>query len=75
MRQGVVNIRFHDQAKLPDQGLRQLIDIWSERLAFLSPRAVRVTMAEQEWGEMYPQVNTLLKGLVQSMVDTEGPVA
>ncbi|MGV7227223.1 MAG: transcription-repair coupling factor [Nitrospirales bacterium] len=75
MRQGVVNIRFHEQAKLPDQGLRQLIDIWSERLAFLSPRAVRVTMAEQEWGEMYPQVNTLLKGLVQSMVDTEGSVA
>ena len=74
MRQGVVNIRFHDQAKLPDHGLRQLIDIWSERLKFLSPRAVRVTMAEQEWGEMYPQVNTLLQGLVQSMVNTESPV-
>jgi transcription-repair coupling factor (superfamily II helicase) len=74
MRQGVVNIRFHEQAKLPDQGLRQLIDVWSERLKFLSPRAVRVTMAEQEWGEMYQQVNTLLQGLVQSMVNTESPV-
>jgi len=71
VRHGMVNIRFHEQAKLPDQGLRQLIDVWKDCLEFLSPRAFRVTMAVQEWGEMYPQVNTLLQGLVQSMANQE----
>ncbi len=67
VRHGIMNIRFHEQAKLPDQGLRQLMDVWNDRLECLSPRAFRVTMAEQEWGGMYPQVNTLLQNLVQSM--------
>ncbi|MEX2492627.1 MAG: transcription-repair coupling factor [Nitrospirales bacterium] len=67
LRHGLVNIRFHDQAKLPDQGLQQLMDVWKGGLEFLSPRAFRVTMAQQEWSEMYPQVNTLLQGLVQSL--------
>jgi len=71
VRHGMVSIRFHEQAKLPDQGLRQLIDVWKDCLEFLSPRAFRVAMAEQEWGEMYPQVNTLLQGLVQSMANQE----
>jgi len=71
IRQGMVNIRFHEQAKLPEQGLRQLIDVWRERLEFLSPRALRLTLAQQDWGEMYPQVNTLLQGLVQSMAQQE----
>ncbi len=71
LRQGIVNIRFHDQAKLPDQGLQQLIDAWKDRLEFLSPRAFRLTMTEQEWGEMYPQVNTMLKNLVQSITKQE----
>ena len=70
-RQGVVTIRFHDQAKLPEQGFHQLIDEWKDRVEFLSPRAFRITMAEQEWGEMYPQVNTLLQSLVQSMATQE----
>ena len=71
VRHGMVNIRFHEQAKLPEQGLHTLMDVWSERLEFLSPRAFRVTMAEQEWGEMYPQANTLLQGLVQSIPKQE----
>ena len=71
LRHGLVNIRFHEQAKLPDQGLRQLMDVWKGSLEFLSPRAFRVTMAQQEWGEMYPQVNTLLQGLVQSLAKQE----
>ncbi|MDH5775344.1 MAG: hypothetical protein OEZ57_10575, partial [Nitrospirota bacterium] len=71
LRHGLVNIRFHDQAKLPDQGLRQLMDVWKGGLEFLSPRAFRVTMAQQDWGEMYPQVNTLLQGLVQSLAKQE----
>ena len=74
VRQGVVNLRFHEQAKLPDQGLRELIDLWKERLEFLTPRAIRVTMDEQEWSEMYPIVNTLLQGLAQSIATTESPV-
>ena len=71
LRHGVVNIRFHEQAKLPDQGLQQLIDVWNDRLEFFSPRAFRITMAELEWSEMYPQVNTLLQGLVQSIAKQE----
>jgi hypothetical protein len=71
VRHGVVNIRFHDQAKLPDRELQQLMDIWNDRLEFLSPRAFRLTMLEQEWGEMYPQVNTVLRGLVQSIAKQE----
>jgi len=71
LRHGLVNIRFHDQAKLPDQGLRQLMDTWKDRLEFLSPRAFRVTLEKQEWGEMYPQVNALLQGLVQSIAKQE----
>jgi transcription-repair coupling factor (superfamily II helicase) len=71
LRHGVVNIRFHEQAKLPDQGLQQLIDAWNDRLEFFSPRAFRITMAELEWSEMYPQVNTLLQGLVQSVAKQE----
>ena len=71
LRHGVVNIRFHDQAKLPDRELQQLMDIWNDRLEFLSPRAFRLTMLEQEWGEMYPQVNTVLRGLVQSIAKQE----
>ncbi len=71
LRHGVVNIRFHEQAKLPDQGLQQLIDAWNDRLEFFSPRAFRITMAELEWSEMYPQVNTLLQGLVQSLAKPE----
>jgi transcription-repair coupling factor (superfamily II helicase) len=73
IRHGMVNIRFHEQAKLPEQGLRKLIDVWSERLEFLSPRALRLTIAQQDWGDMYPQVNTLLQGLVQSMAQQEEP--
>ena len=71
LRQGMVNIRFHDQAKLPDQGLRRLMDVWNDRMEFLSPRAFRLTMDEQEWGEMYSQVNTVLQDLVQSLNKTE----
>lgn len=71
LRQGVANIRFHDQAKLPDQGLQQLIDGWKDQLEFLSPRAFRLPLVEQEWGEMYGQVNTLLQGLVQAMAKQE----
>ena len=71
VRHGMVNIRFHEQAKLPDEGLRQLMDVWNDCLEFLSPRALRVTMEEQEWGEMYPQVNTLLQSLVQSIPEQE----
>ena len=71
LRHGTVNIRFHDQAKLPDQGLQQLMDVWHHQLEFLSPRAFRLTMVEQEWYEMYPQVNTLLQGLVLSMAKQE----
>ena len=74
VRQGVVNLRFHEQAKLPDEGLRELIDQWHERLEFLTPRAIRLTMDEQEWNEMYPLVNTLLQGLAQSLVNSESPV-
>ena len=74
VRQGVVNLRFHEQAKLPDQGLRELIDQWNENLEFLTPRAIRVTMEEQEWGDMYPQVNTVLQSLAQSISKTESPV-
>jgi transcription-repair coupling factor (superfamily II helicase) len=71
LRHGLVNIRFHDQAKLPDQGLRKLMDVWKGGLEFLSPRSFRVTMAQQEWSEMYPQVNTLLQDLVQSLAKQE----
>ena len=71
LRDGLVNIRFHDKAKLPDQGLQQLMDTWKGEMEFLSPRAFRVTMAQQEWNEMYPQVNTLLQGLVQSLAKQE----
>ena len=71
MRDGVVNIRFHDQAKLPEQGLRQLIDTWKTSLEFLSPRAFRVTMEDTEWERIYPHVNTFLQDLVQSMANAE----
>ncbi len=71
LRQGLVNIRFHDQAKLPDRGLRDLMDLWKDRMEFLSPRAFRLTIEDQEWHEMYPQVNTLLQGLAQSMAKQE----
>ena len=71
LRHGIVNIRFHDQAKLPDQGLQQLMDVWKDQLEFLSPRAFRLTLVEQEWGEMYQQVNPLLQGLVQAMAKQE----
>ena len=71
VRGGVVNLRFHEQAKLPEQGLRSMIESWKDRLEFLSPRACRLTMLEQNWAGMYPQVNTILQELVQSVPKVE----
>jgi transcription-repair coupling factor (superfamily II helicase) len=67
VRGGLMNLRFHEQAKLPEQGLRSLMESWKDRLEFLSPRACRLTLPEQDWAAMYPRANTILQDLYQSM--------
>ena len=71
VREGLLNLRFHEQAKLPEQGLRSMIEVWKDRLEFVSPRACRLTLLEDEWATMYPQVNTVLQNLVQSITKVE----
>ncbi len=70
-RSGVVSLRFHEQAKLPEPGLARLIEDWKEQIEFLSPRSCRLTMAEQEWNQMYPILNTILQGLISSLPKEE----
>jgi hypothetical protein len=71
VRGGLMNLRFHEQAKLPEQGLRSLMENWKDRLEFLSPRACRLTLPEQDWASMYPRANTILQDLYQSINQEE----
>ncbi len=71
VRNGIFSLRFHDKAKLPERGLQDLIDSWKDRIEFLSPRALRLTLPEDEWSGMYAQVNTLLQELLQSIQEDE----
>ncbi len=71
VRGGLMNLRFHERAKLPEQGIRALMDSWKDRLDCLSPRAYRLTLPEQDWASMYPRANTILQELYQSMAKEE----
>jgi transcription-repair coupling factor (superfamily II helicase) len=71
VRGGLMSLRFHERAKLPEQGIRALMDSWKERLDCLSPRAYRLTLPEQDWASMYPRANTILQELHQSMAKEE----
>ena len=71
VRGGLMSLRFHERAKLPEQGIRALMDSWKERLDCLSPRAYRLTLLEQDWASMYPRANTILQELHQSMAKEE----
>ena len=71
VRGGLMSLRFHERAKLPEQGIRALMDKWKDRLDCLSPRAYRLTLPEQDWASMYPRANTILQELQQSMAKEE----
>ncbi len=71
VRSGLMSLRFHERAKLPEQGIRALIDKWKDRLDCLSPRAYRLTLPEQDWASMYPRANTVLQELYQSIAKEE----
>lgn len=71
VRGGLMNVRFHERAKLPERGIRALMDSWKDRLDCISPRAYRLTLPEQDWASMYPRANTILQELYQSMAKEE----
>ncbi|MDR4493294.1 MAG: transcription-repair coupling factor [Nitrospirales bacterium] len=72
VRNSLANFRFHEQAKIPEKGIQALMEQWKGRIQFLSPRAFRVTLPNPDWATMYPQVNTILQSLFQSVSKAEG---
>jgi transcription-repair coupling factor (superfamily II helicase) len=58
--------KFHDQAKLPDEGIQWLLDRCHHRLRFLSPRSFEIDVPQEEWSVRYTELNTILQGLTQA---------
>lgn len=58
--------KFHDQAKLPDEGIQWLLDRCHHRLRFLSPRSFEIDVPQEEWSGLYTELNTILQGLTQA---------
>jgi transcription-repair coupling factor (superfamily II helicase) len=73
LRLGSVEVRgrsliliFHEQAKLPDLGIQQLINHYQGRIQFLSPRSFEIRTLHDAWPEQYGELNQVLQGLTQS---------
>ena len=59
-------IKFHDQAKLPDDGIQWLLNRCHHRLRFLSPRSFEIDVPQEEWGVLYTELKKILQGLSQA---------
>ncbi len=67
-------IVFHEQAKLPDEGIQWLLDRSKDHIQFLSPLAFQHEMSTENWDVMYGELNTILQGLHRyGMSPSESP--
>ena len=66
IRRNILSLKFHDQAKLPDEGIQWLLDRCQDRLQFLSPRSFEIEVLQDEWSALYAELNAVLQGLVEN---------
>ncbi len=59
----LIVIAFHEQAKLPEEGVQWLLDRCHDAIQFLSPLSFQREMPSEEWDVLYPELNTILQGL------------
>ena len=56
-------IVFDPNTKLPEAGIRKLMDRYQRRLRLLSPLSFELQMPEQEWSARFPELTTALQTL------------
>ncbi len=60
---GAVVITVDSKARMPEAGIRQLMDRYQRRLRLLSPQSFEVQMPAQEWQAMVPELTAVLQTL------------
>ncbi|MGH7166428.1 MAG: TRCF domain-containing protein, partial [Nitrospiraceae bacterium] len=60
---GAVVITVDPKARMPEAGIRQLMDRYQHRLRLLSPQSFEVQMPAQEWQTLVPELTAVLQTL------------
>lgn len=69
-----VTLVFHEKATIPDGGMDWLLAHYDGRIQFLSPRAMELQLAHDDWSRLYPELQAMLSGLAeQTTRSTEAP--
>ncbi len=60
---GAVAITLDPKARMPEAGVRQLMDRYQRRLRFLSPQSFEIQMPAPEWQTLVPELTAVLQTL------------
>ncbi len=58
-----VAVVFDPKARVPEAGMRRLMDRYQRRLRLLSPLSFEIQVPEDGWSAVYPELNTTLQTL------------
>ena len=60
---GTVVIAFDHKGRVPEAGIRQLMDRYQRRLRLLSPLSFELRMPQPDWPALFPELNEALQTL------------
>jgi len=60
---GTVVIAFDPKGRVPEAGIRQLMDRYQRRLRLLSPLSFELRMPQPDWPALFPELNEALQTL------------